>query len=73
MGRKPHLTFFIHPKYCALIPHIMSGERDESAQSSMSIDNVIELRQDPVLTPAEKEKLEFALEKHKEALRLLSQ
>jgi hypothetical protein len=51
----------------------MSDKESVKTQSSASVDSVLDLRLDPTLTPEEKAKLMFALEKHKEALMLLSQ
>ena len=48
------------------------SDEEHVARSSMSIDREVDFRLDS-LTPEEREKLKFALEKHKEALILLSQ
>ena len=48
------------------------SDEEQIIHSSMMIDRILEFKLDPVLTPEEKAKLEFALDKHKESLILLS-
>ena len=49
------------------------SDDERTSWSTVRIDHELDLKLDPALTPEERAKLKFALEKHKEALILLSQ